>query len=78
MVNESLQNITNETIECCDVKTLATILGICDKTAYALMKQVDFPSIRIGKRYVVRKEALREWLKRQENAKLGGRRRFMN
>lgn len=49
-----------------DVKDLQKALSIGRETAYSLMRNKAFPSIRIGNRYLVEKEALRAWLKRYE------------
>jgi excisionase family DNA binding protein len=38
------------------------ILGVGKDAVYALARQPDFPAIRVGRRYVVAKEALRRWL----------------
>lgn len=47
-------------------KDLQTVLNIGRETAYSLMRNPSFPSIRIGARYIVEKEALKAWLKRYE------------
>lgn len=49
-----------------DVKGLQVALGIGRDTAYSLMHSKGFPSIRIGGHYVVGKDALMMWLKRNE------------
>ncbi|MDO5538968.1 MAG: helix-turn-helix domain-containing protein [Eubacteriales bacterium] len=53
-----------------DVKGLQSALGIGRDLAYGLMHSRSFPSIRIGNRYVVEKEALRNWLKRNEGREI--------
>lgn len=45
-------------------KDLQTILKIGRDRAYALMRSKAFPSIKIGARYYVTKEALDEWLRK--------------
>lgn len=45
-----------------NVKQLADLLGVSDSSAYELIQEKDFPSLRIGKRIVVPKEELREWI----------------
>ena len=45
-----------------NVKQLADLLGISDSSVYELIQEEDFPSLRIGKRIVVPKEKLREWI----------------
>lgn len=44
------------------VKDLQSQLGIGRDTAYALMHSRAFPSIQIGRRYYVTREALEQWL----------------
>ena len=41
---------------------LQRFLGIGRDKAYALMRSKAFPAIRIGKQYIVTKEALADWL----------------
>ena len=43
-------------------KQLSDLLGISDTSAYELVQEADFPSLRIGKRIVVPKEELRRWI----------------
>ncbi len=51
-----------------NAKTLADTLGISISSAYELMTEKGFPSIRIGKRLVVQKEKFISWI----NGKSGG------
>lgn len=44
---------------------VAQLLGISRSAAYNLMHQDDFPSFRIGKRWLVRDSSLYEWLEKQ-------------
>ena len=39
------------------VKQLVDLMGVSDSTIYELIQEDDFPSLRIGKRIVVPKEA---------------------
>ena len=41
-----------------NMKQLSDLLGISDASAYELVQEADFPSLRIGKRIVVPKEEL--------------------
>ena len=41
---------------------VAKLLGISISSAYELMREKDFPSVRIGKRLIVPKENLRTWV----------------
>ena len=61
----SMENVIQEPLVM-DVKGLQTALGIGRDTAYSLMRSKGFPSIRIGGHYVVGKDALVIWLKRNE------------
>ena len=44
---------------------VAQLLGISRSAAYNLMHRDDFPSFRIGKRWLVRDSSLHEWLEKQ-------------
>lgn len=46
-----------------NTKDLQSVLGIGRETAYALMHNKSFPSIRVGHRFLVEKVALENWLK---------------
>lgn len=45
-----------------NVKQLADLLGVSDSSVYELIQEDDFPSVRIGKRIVIPKEELRQWI----------------
>ena len=45
-----------------NTKQLADLLGVSDSSVYELIQEDDFPSLRIGKRIVVPKEELRNWI----------------
>ena len=45
-----------------NVKQLANLLGVSDSSVYELIQEDGFPSLRIGKRIVIPKEELREWI----------------
>ena len=49
-----------------DVKELQRALGIGKDTAYNLMRSSAFPSMKIGAKYVVEKDALKHWLQRYQ------------
>ena len=42
--------------------TVAKLLGISISSAYELMNEEGFPSVRIGKRLIVSKENLQAWV----------------
>jgi len=46
-------------------KDLKRILRVNQNHIYELFHQESFPSIRIGKRFVIEKNIFREWLKQQ-------------
>ena len=52
--------------------TLAQLFGVSRALAYELMSEKDFPSFRIGKRILVTKEKLVEWI--EGHSKKGGNR----
>ncbi len=46
-------------------KLVARTLGISISSAYELMHEDGFPSLRIGSRFVVPKEKFRQWVEQQ-------------
>ena len=42
--------------------TVAKVLGIAPSSSYELMHEKDFPTLRIGNRIVVPKEAFIQWV----------------
>lgn len=50
---------------------LAILLGISRSAAYNLMHRADFPSFRIGKRLLVKRDKLTEWLDAQDKTTHG-------
>jgi len=51
-----------------DVPEIAVLLNINRVTAYQLAKTEGFPSLKIGRRVVVPKQAFHRWLDRQVTA----------
>ena len=47
---------------------VAQVLGISRANAYTLMHSKGFPTIQIGKRMVVPKNKLMEWMERQTSS----------
>ena len=41
---------------------LADLLGVSHSSVYELIQEDGFPSLRIGKRIVIPKEKLRQWI----------------
>ena len=48
-----------------NAKQLAELMGVSISTAYELMREEGFPTLKIGKRIVVPKEELRAWISEQ-------------
>lgn len=48
-----------------NAEIVGNVLGVSSTTAYEVMHREDFPSIRIGNRFIVPKEKFREWADRQ-------------
>ena len=44
---------------------VAQVLGVAPSSAYELMHEEVFPSVRIGSRFVVPKDKFRQWVERQ-------------
>lgn len=42
--------------------TVARVLGVAPSSAYELMHEKDFPTLRVGSRMVVPKEKFIEWV----------------
>lgn len=47
------------------VQETAEALGISRNSAYQLVRQGEIPSVRLGRRLVIPKQALTAWLERQ-------------
>ena len=45
-----------------NVETIKNVLGISLTSAYELMHEKDFPSIKIGNRIIVPKDKFRDWI----------------
>lgn len=48
-----------------NAELIGKVLGVSSTTAYELLHQKDFPSMRVGSRLVVPKEKFREWADKQ-------------
>ena len=51
---------------------VAKVLGVASSTAYELMHEKDFPSVRVGNRFVVPKEEFQAWIKFKTGGKFNG------
>ena len=45
-----------------NAETVAKVLGVAPSTAYELMHEADFPTLKIGNRMVVPKEQFITWV----------------
>lgn len=45
-----------------DAKTVSSVLGIAQSSAYELMHEEEFPTLKIGARMVVPKEKFIKWV----------------
>ncbi len=45
------------------VTEIMQMMGIGRNRAYEIIKQKEFPSIKVGRRYLVHKEVFEKWLK---------------
>ena len=50
--------------------TVSSVLGVSPASAYELMYEKDFPTLRVGSRMVVPKEKFIEWV--EQHTKDGG------
>jgi len=51
------------------VKEVAQALGVNVNAAYELVKQKDFPSIKVGRRILIPEEAFNRWLNNKAEEK---------
>lgn len=61
-MKKSIYTSYNELPLLLNVKQLADLLGVSNSSVYELIQEDGFPSLRIGKRIVIPKEELREWI----------------
>ena len=48
-----------------NANTVAQVLGVSISSAYELIHEEVFPSVRIGSRFVVPKDKFQQWVERQ-------------
>ena len=53
-----------------NAEMVAKMLGVSISSAYELMHEKDFPSVRIGKRFIVPREDLKVWIENYIERKL--------
>lgn len=51
-------------------KDVSVTLGICTDNTYKLIKQKCFPSVRIGRRFFVEEEDLKEFMKKYKYSEI--------
>ena len=51
-----------------NARTVANVLGVSISSAYELMHELDFPTLKVGSRLAVPWDAFRQWAER----KVGG------
>ena len=51
------------------VQEAAEQLGISDRYVYQLSHRADFPTVKIGKRILISREGLTEWVRQQEQCR---------
>lgn len=65
MLRESVYKSYDELPLFLNAEMVAKLLGVSPSSAYELMHQKDFPSMRIGNRLIIPKESFREWVDNQ-------------
>ena len=61
-MKESIYKSYDELPLILNAETIKNVLGISLTSAYELMHEKDFPSIKIGSRIIVPKDKFREWI----------------
>ena len=64
-LKESVYKSYDELPPFLNAELVGKVLGVSSTTAYELLHQKDFPSIRVGSRLIVSKEKFREWVDKQ-------------
>ena len=52
------------------IKDVQNRLGICKNNAYKLIKLPNFPTIKIGRKYLIPEDEFETWIKNSINKKL--------
>ena len=52
-----------------NARTVANVLGVSISSAYELMHEPDFPTLKVGSRLAVPRDAFRQWERKAGGAK---------
>ena len=66
-MKESIYKSYDELPLMLNAETIKNVLGISLTSAYELMHEKDFPSIKIGNRLIVAKDKFREWIDKKSS-----------
>lgn len=61
-MKESVYKIYDELPLMLNAETLAKVLGVAPSSAYELMHEKDFPTLKVGNRLVIPKEDFIAWV----------------
>ncbi len=64
-MKESIYKTYDELPLFLNAQTVAKVLGVSPSSGYELLREKDFPSLRIGNRIVVPKEDFIRWVERR-------------
>ena len=63
-MKESIYKNYEELPRFLNAKTLAEVLGVAPSSAYELMHEKGFPTLKVGNRLLVEKTKFKEWIER--------------
>ena len=66
-MKESIYKSYDELPLMLNAETIKNVLGISLTSAYELMHEKDFPSIKFGNRLIVAKDKFREWIDKKSS-----------
>ena len=66
-MKESIYKSYDELPLMLNAETVKNVLGISISSAYELMHEKDFPSIKIGNRLIVPKDKFRDWIDKKSS-----------
>lgn len=55
------------------IEEAAELCGVCTKTMYTMTHRADFPTVKIGRRTLISREGLEEWIRKQTQNSMGVR-----